>query len=339
MAINSRWLVRAPFILVVCVAIVSGACGRRSRMPYALADRDFWGLIESLSEPAGTFTLSDNIVSNEPRFAEAVKWLSPVGGAYIGVGPEQNFSYIAALSPEIAFIVDIRRENLDLHLLYKALFELSIDRADFISRLFSRPRPDGLDARVSVEALFDAYERVLPTSADYDRNLASVRQRLLSTRGLPLPEADVERIELTFRVFFTAGPDVDYYGARAVDAVRPSYKALMTARDFTGEPQSFLASEERFQFVKALHTRNLIVPVVGDFGGPHTFRAIGDYVRQHHGLVRAVYASNVGVYLSTQQSLAFCNNLEGLPSTPTSWFLEMNRMRTITDKLRACRTK
>ena len=43
------------------------------------------------------------------------------------------------------FIVDVRLENRSLHLLYKALFELSTDRADFVSRLFSRGAPADLD--------------------------------------------------------------------------------------------------------------------------------------------------------------------------------------------------
>ena len=45
------------------------------------------------------------------------------GGAYIGVGPDQNFSYIAAIAAgRSPFIVDIRRDNLLLHLLFKAIF-------------------------------------------------------------------------------------------------------------------------------------------------------------------------------------------------------------------------
>ena len=66
-------------------------------------------------------------------------------GVYLGVGPEQNFTYIAAIRPRIAFITDIRRGNLHLHLMYKALFELSANRADFVARLFNRSaahRPD-----------------------------------------------------------------------------------------------------------------------------------------------------------------------------------------------------
>ena len=53
------------------------------------------------------------------------------GGVYLGVGPDQNFTYILALQPKIAFIIDIRRQNMLQHLMYKALIEISKDRADF----------------------------------------------------------------------------------------------------------------------------------------------------------------------------------------------------------------
>ena len=71
---------------------------------------------------------------------------------YLGVGPEQNFTYITAVRPRMAFILDIRRGNLQEHLLYKALFELSADRAEFLSRLFSRPRAAGLTTDSTPEA-------------------------------------------------------------------------------------------------------------------------------------------------------------------------------------------
>ena len=144
---------------MLCVVALAGSACRRSTLPDALSDRDFWGLIETLSEPAGAFTLSENFVSNEPQFADTVRRLRASGGAYIGVGPEQNFSYIARVQPRIAFIIDIRRENLALLLLYKALFELSTDRADFVSSLFSRPRPPGLKSNADVEEIFRQYRR------------------------------------------------------------------------------------------------------------------------------------------------------------------------------------
>ena len=64
--------------LVLCWVTLSGAACRRSTLPPELSDKDYWALIESLSEPAGTFTLSDNLVSNEPGVAENVRKLEPV---------------------------------------------------------------------------------------------------------------------------------------------------------------------------------------------------------------------------------------------------------------------
>ena len=268
-----------------------------------------------------------------------IHWLRPGGGAYVGVGPEQNFSYIVGLRPAMAFVIDIRRENLDLHLMYKALFELSTDRADFVSRLFSRPRPTGfVDWRQRRRDVLQVRHRCTPSAAQYKETIALVRARLTSTRGLPLAPADLDWIETTLGVFFTSGPGIDYYGSNTVNAVRPSYRQLMTARDFSGVSQGFLATEEGFRFVKDLHTRNLIVPVVGDFGGPSAMRRVGDYVRGHGDVINAVYGSNVGAYLTSQQTRAFCRNLESLPAASPAWFIDSHGRRSLQAKLRTCPT-
>lgn len=88
---------------------------------------------------------------------------------------------------------------------------------------------------------------------------------------------------------------------RPEDAVGPSYRALMTATDARGVGRSYLASEDAFAFVKDLQVRNLLVPVVGDFGGPDAIRGVGDYIRQQGSVVSAFYSSNVEVYLSKEQ--------------------------------------
>ena len=111
-----------------------------------------------------------------------------------------------------------------------------------------------------------------------------------------------------------------------------------TTRDFSGVSQGFLATEEGFRFVKDLHTRNLIVPVVGDFGGPSAMRRVGDYVRRHGEVINAVYGSNVGAYLTTQQTRAFCRNLESLPAASPAWFIDSHGRRSLQAKLRTCPT-
>ena len=135
------------------------------QLPARLSDSEFWRLASEFSEPDGTFH-SENLVSNEQQFQAVIPQLLQTampGRAYVGVGSEQNFTYIGALRPKIAFIVDIRRGNLDLHLAYKALFELSTDRAEFVSKLFSRPRPAGLTDSSTAQQIFAAYANAAPS--------------------------------------------------------------------------------------------------------------------------------------------------------------------------------
>ena len=188
-------------------AFAAAAC-HRSTLPHALDDRAFWALSESLSEPPGSFPLSDNLVSNEPRLAENARRIHRRGGVYIGVGPEQNFTYIARLRPSTAFIIDIRRENRSLHLLYKALFEISHNRADFVSRLFSRARPAG---RMSnARELFAKVAAQPPSEELRRRTLALVRERLVGVHGFPLSQNDLDWIEQALHAFYRNGPDIHF---------------------------------------------------------------------------------------------------------------------------------
>src|SRR5499426_981661 len=150
-----RHHVFATFLLVVQFGLYS-ATYAADTLPTQLSDEEFWKLSSESSEPDGTFR-SDNLLSNESYFQYVIPQLSELAKSqhvYMGVGPEQNFTYIAALKPKMVFILDIRRGNLDLHLMYKALFEMSKDRAEFVSRLFSKKRPEGLTAQSTAEEIF-----------------------------------------------------------------------------------------------------------------------------------------------------------------------------------------
>jgi len=317
-------------------ALATAAC-HRSTLPYALDDRAFWALSESLSEAPGSFPLSDNLVSNEPRLAENARWIRARGGVYVGVGPEQNFTYIARLRPSMAFIIDIRRENRSLHLLYKALFEISQDRADFVSRLFSRARPAG---RMSNARELFAKFAAQPSSEELRRGtLALVRERLAGAHGFPLSQNDLDWIEQALDAFYRHGPDIHFWSSRptAPDAIRPSYRELMTALDLSGRERSFLSEDAAFAFVKMLHARNKIVPVIGDFGGPASIRAIGQYVREQGDMVQAFYGSNVAVYLTNRQMSAFCASLATLPAASGAWFIERDAVRSFDSKRANCK--
>jgi hypothetical protein len=151
----SWWGVRISIPYLFLIACLTVLYAVSAPAPTRLTDDQFWKLSSVSSEEDGTFN-SDNLVSNEDGFQHIMPDLLKTarqGGIYIGVGPEQNFTYMAALKPSMAFIVDIRRGNLDVHLMYKALFELSADRDDFVSRLFSKKRPDGLTSKSTARDL------------------------------------------------------------------------------------------------------------------------------------------------------------------------------------------
>jgi hypothetical protein len=297
-----------------------------------LSDSEFWSLMTRTSEPDGRFR-SDNLVSNEIRFQwvipELLRHVKP-GGVYIGVGPEQNFTYIASLKPRIAFIVDVRRGNTDLHLMYKALFELSRDRADFVSRLLSRPRPDGLSATSTAAEIFAAFAGVDPNERMLTANLADMRHQLTTVHRFALSGDDLMRVEAIYRVFFLAGTKIQYspYGSFG-GTTQPTYAELMAATDEAGEPRSFLASDALFDTMRDLERRNLVVPLVGDFAGPKTIRSIGDYARARGAAVTTFYVSNVEEYLQPAQRTSFCRNVASLPLTADSMFIRAVRGDTL----------
>jgi hypothetical protein len=325
----------AATVLAALLSLATSAVQRTAAVPPArLTDREFWKLASSFSEPDGTFH-SENLVSNEAGFQSILPQLEEsvvTGRAYLGVGSEQNFSYIATVRPTMAFIVDIRRGNFDLHLLYKALFEMSTDRADFVSRLFSRKRPAGLGSSSSVATILAAYGKAAPSQELYDSNLAAIEAHLMTKHGFPLSVDDKRGMAFVYNEWFKQGPDIHYeltnggFGGRRGPGGFPTYAELMSATDGKGRNRSFLASEASFGFVKDLETRNMLVPVVGNFGGNKALRAVASYLRQRGLIVSAFYVSNVEQYLR-QDGLwgRFCANASGLPVDGSSVFIRSTR--------------
>ena len=330
---NRRVVLLTVSLLAVCLNGLPAGIGARAAetLPAKLTDQEFWKLVTEFSEPDGGFR-SDNLLSNEMQLQYVVPLLTTVakpGRAYMGVGPEQNFTYIAALKPAIAFIVDIRRGNLDLQLMYKALFELSADRAEFVGRLFSRKRPDGLTASSTVDQIFAAYANVEASKILYDANLKAMRNHLATTHGFRLSDNDLLGLEYVYEAFYKFGPSIQYSSTGSIGGgFQPTYADLMVASDGRGQPRWYLSSEEIFGVMKDLETRNLLVPVVGNFAGPKAIRAVGAYLRENGALVAAFYLSNVEQYLRQDNIWErFCANAATLPVDDTSLFIRSGRGR------------
>ena len=240
------------------------AAQARDTLPASLSNNEFWALTEQLSEPDGYFRSNsgspDNLLSNENEVSSVAGALAErvkPSGVYLGVGPEQNFTYIAAMRPRIAFITDIRRGNLHLHLMYKALFEMSSDRADFVGRLFSRKRPADLPATPSAAELMGWYLQIIPgTEETFKANLKDDRR---SPDKDPRPAAGRRR-HRRHRIRVRQLPSIRSRHQLHVvhqwptrDRAAP-YARIMSAIDgATGQERTYLANETNFELVKSLH--------------------------------------------------------------------------------------
>jgi len=327
MNLRARPFASLLFLLAIPLWFSTPARAAAGTLPLEISDADFWKMINSLSEPSGYFS-SENFVSNENTFQRVIPALTATtrrDGVYIGVGPEQNFTYIAALRPRMAFIIDIRRQNMLQHLMYKAAFELSESRADFLSLLFSRERPDGLGPESTAAELFQAYENKTRTwdNERYRRNLQSIIENLSTRHHFTLTDKDKEAIEHISHAFLDAGTGLSYgYQVLGVGPT-PTYAQLMAETDGLGQNWSYLASEESFRVLKEMERKNLVIPLVGDFGGPKTIIAVGRYLQEHAATVTAFYTSNVERYLFEEPPKwsVFYNSVAKLPLDSESTFI------------------
>src|SRR5262249_42873399 len=154
---------------------------------------------------------------------------------------------------------DIRRGNLHEHLLYKAVMELSADRVEFLSRLFARPKPAGITSATPLQQIFAAFQRTPRSETLYAQNPDAILKWLTEHHRFPLPPADVQAIDYIYREAFAAyGPDLTYQRTDASTFTGPSYAMLMLRTDPAGQNRSYLATEDGFQFLKDLETRNLV---------------------------------------------------------------------------------
>jgi hypothetical protein len=306
-----------PGLLALLVAVSAIGGGAR------FARTGFAAQVQALSEPGGYFD-TDNLISNERSYLQVLPDLERTGvqgGAYIGVGPDQNFSYIARVRPAIAFIVDIRRDNLLLHLFFKSLFEQARTRVEYLSLLFGRPMPPSGDHWRT-----DAIERLatyIDDTVSSRQSVAAVRRRLdgaIQGYGLPLTPEDMATIGKFHDTFIAAGLDLRFESTgRPPQSHYPTYRDLLLAADPLGRKGNFLASEDSFQFVKSLEAKNLVIPVVGDLAGPTALVGIGNVLKRRGDRLSAFYTSNVEFYLARSGGLdRFRRNLAQMPRTPAA---------------------
>jgi hypothetical protein len=306
-------------VLLVWSAVTSSSSASRAAdtLPPQISDAEYWKMISSFSEPNGYFQY-DIITSNEISYQIVLPDLmrtTRTGGAYLGVGPEQNFTYIAALQPKIAFIIDIRREMMLEHLMYKIVFEMSADRTEFVANLFSRRAPAQLTADSSIEAIFRSFSNARAEQTLVDEHLKEILVRLKMRHGFPIAAEDERGIRALYTAFAREGV-LDFRSSFR----SPGYANLMTLTDYAGKNWSYLASRQNYDRLRAMHQKNLIVPLVGDFAGPKAIRMTGQYLKDHGATVGVFYISNVEDYIQAVWS-QYVSNVASLPIDTSSLFI------------------
>ncbi len=313
-----------PALLVLLLLGSSHFSAPESSTP-GITDEEFQLLSLRLSERPGYFG-TDNLVSNEASFLHVkghVAEFATPGQAYIGVGPDQNFTYIAQSRPSLAFILDIRRENLLHHLYYKAIFLESRDRYDFLALLFGRPAPAERDPRADAVRLVHQFEKVAADREYFVDNFSRL-WKLLRTRFPHLVnEADRDKVYRIAAAFYGGGLDIRYeIPGRPMLNFFPSFGYLMTETDLEGKLGHYLNSVDDFLFLKQLQESNRIVPVVGNFAGHWALKAIGEEIRDRGLVISTFYLSNVEFYLFRSRIYnRFVENVRGLPIDERSLFV------------------
>jgi hypothetical protein len=318
---SASWWIPA----LLTFASVGALCPRGASRPAPAANRtdiELATLSAQLSEPGGYFD-TDNLISNESSYLQVADQLdeaAPTGGVYLGVGPDQNFSYVARVRPRYAFILDIRRQNLLEHLLFAAFFARADDAYHYLCLLFSRSCPGA-----TPEGAWPGVERTLqalaPASeAAFATNLLAAYQHIEGPLAFALQAQDRDDIRRIYRAFFAEQADIRFRSfGRSWATFHPTYRTLLRARSPSGRFGSFLDSPDDYRFVRDLSRGQRIVPVVGSFDGPRALRAIGGWMRARGLTVSAFYTSNVEFYLIRNQAFErFVANLRELPSRPDS---------------------
>ena len=173
------------FNRVVIATLLSALVIGTAASSTAKDHKAFAGLSNRLSEPGGYFD-SDNLISNETSYQHVLGKLREMNvsnGIYIGVGPDQSFTYIAKIRPKMAIIIDIRRDNLLQHLLFKALFGRARNRVEYLCLFFGKPFPKtkGWEQR-SIKEIVDYIDGAPADQKLFDKISKDVKQDIQKYR-------------------------------------------------------------------------------------------------------------------------------------------------------------
>lgn len=253
-------------------------------------------LFQELSEPERADRAAVHVSSETSLLQVAPLLLARdrPGGAYVGVGAEQNFTYIALVRPQIAFIVTPRRSSALVHLLYKAMFDEARTRSEFLSFLNGRPyhEADNPKADASATDVIAHAEELGRFSELHSTTLERLMDRISTKYGIRLSAADRAALKKIHKAFYDHGLDIRREPEGKAGDEYPKLRQQLALRAPNGLELGFLSHERWFRYVQRMHREDRIIPVVGDLTGPGALRGIAAYLGAEKIPLRTFYVSD-----------------------------------------------
>jgi hypothetical protein len=238
--------------------------------------------VEDTSAYDGLFPIK-HVTSNEWQngvFVSEVR--RRPGGAFLGLGGEQNYTLIAAGRSQVAFIVDSNPVVIEIHRAYHALHKLAPTRTAFVAYLSGREPPPH-QAGATMAEIVARVEKQPPLDA---ARLLREARGLVSANEM---QALGKMIHGQFGTLYMAG--------------KPSGSFAEHFARMAREPRSptrfacWLDHDQSYAAVRARIESNAIHLVTGSIAGEQTLRSIAAAARKMGVVFHHVYLSNAPDYV------------------------------------------
>lgn len=321
-------LIRKPHLIIIqFLLIVFIADGSFSQTAPNISPTEFTKIIRDMSEDNGYFR-GESWVTNELTYLDVIESIDKYnirGGAYIGVAPEQNFTYMAVIKPQIAFLVDIRAQNRMQHLMFKIMFEISETRIEFLSNLFSMPLQSETGIKIpnkdsDINLIVNFLENSKQSRELFNKNLSLMISVLNNKYKFKLTDWERSNIKHVYEHFYTQNLNMTNGPWRSS---YPTLGEIFTDRDKSGRQLNVFNSREKYLFIRKMQLENKVIPITGDYGNNYALSKVAAYLKKHKLTVSAQYVSNAEQYIIRNRSNwnNWVSNIKNMPYNDKTVFI------------------
>lgn len=215
--------------------------------------------------------------SNESRAHLWMPYLANIGGGYVGVGSDQNYSFIAVARSRWAWVIDYDPRVVDHHLRMLAFIRHAETREAFIA-LWS-----AAGAGEAIEILEREYAGS-PALAKLRRGYQATRERMHA-----------------------------YFIGQREPIPRWNRSRRGAEGELDGVPFGWLRSDASYAYVRTMAAQGRLVVLPGDLLGGESLSGIGAAARRLGVPIRVYYTSNAPSSWGGQMTAAYRDNVLALP--------------------------